>query len=704
MKVVNYNSEWTERSELKIDYLRLRFSDNQRELNYKGYKSNSLNSIRKKSLSLTILWSQQILFSIYLVSYIIKYNQTQRQSTLNFQLTLMILIILAVFLIIFLDRFRIIKIKYKSISFLYLISSLVLILNDNGFQGLVFSNEIDLILTSLPGLLCLSILYRCALNYRSLIIYNPLICTLHSVLSLVQSGSNTVIFENVILVFIFIYFILYNYFNELEERKHFILTSEIQNENENEIENFNSLSGLHNGSSKLQVCIDDLTKIIPRLRSDLKPRIEKIIKYLKSTFASLKNQDTSSVIKNLTNELDQEDKVYFQESFLPVKIIGQKSFKRFQQRYSVDKIIQTVLSKDTTLILKEVGNNWNINIFQINETTDNRVISVLGKYTMKLYNLIDIYNIPDLKISYFFNEIQNKYKSNPYHNSIHGADVLCSGLYIITNSDMSGYLSDLDILIIIISFISHDVGHPGLTNRFLINAQDSLALNCKRYIDNDNSVLENMHCSIVFTALSKPDKNITETVPQDQFLVLRKWVIELILSTDMAKHFEFLPYFKSKGYSPSDLEDDGCRLETLKLIIKCSDIGHSAKVSELHCKWSELITEEFFIQGDIEKANNRPVSMYCDRDTTFLPKTQIGFLKNIALPLFELLLSHLKSDKLSSECLDQIKSNIFMWEYKSSISNIKSLDEKDLINSTSSKNLPRPLMKNSTTKINNPSS
>ena len=43
--------------------------------------------------------------------------------------------------------------------------------------------------------------------------------------------------------------------------------------------------------------------------------------------------------------------------------------------------------------------------------------------------------------------------------------------------------------------------------------------------------------------------------------------------------------------------------------------------------------EEFFIQGDKEKDMKLPVSFLCDRTTTKVPNSQLGFMDGIVIPL-----------------------------------------------------------------------
>ena len=55
----------------------------------------------------------------------------------------------------------------------------------------------------------------------------------------------------------------------------------------------------------------------------------------------------------------------------------------------------------------------------------------------------------------------------------------------------------------VIAALGHDVGHPGVNNRYLVNSSDYLAI---RY--NDISVLENMHASLTFSLMEGNNCNI----------------------------------------------------------------------------------------------------------------------------------------------------------------------------------------------------
>ena len=74
---------------------------------------------------------------------------------------------------------------------------------------------------------------------------------------------------------------------------------------------------------------------------------------------------------------------------------------------------------------------------------------------------------------------------------------------------------------------------------------------------------------------------------------MRKLVVDMILATDMSRHFELLGTFRVRAVTLKDIDvnkfDDKCAVLTLG--IKCADVGHSAKNLNMHVKWSNLICE-----------------------------------------------------------------------------------------------------------------
>ncbi len=71
------------------------------------------------------------------------------------------------------------------------------------------------------------------------------------------------------------------------------------------------------------------------------------------------------------------------------------------------------------------------------------------------------------------------------------------------------------------------------------------------------------------------------------------------------------------------------KVKALCILVHTCDISHPAKEFPLHEKWTGMILEEFFRQGDQEKAMEQPVSPLCDRNTVQMQQSQIGRLFDI---------------------------------------------------------------------------
>lgn len=89
------------------------------------------------------------------------------------------------------------------------------------------------------------------------------------------------------------------------------------------------------------------------------------------------------------------------------------------------------------------------------------------------------------------------------------------------------------MFVLAVAALCHDMDHPGVTNAFLINTSDHLAL-----LYNDSSVLENHHVSSLFRLFAqKPAVNVLSRCDRETLKGIRKILLEVVLHTDMSKHF-----------------------------------------------------------------------------------------------------------------------------------------------------------------------
>ena len=78
--------------------------------------------------------------------------------------------------------------------------------------------------------------------------------------------------------------------------------------------------------------------------------------------------------------------------------------------------------------------------------------------------------------------------------------------------------------------------------------------------------------------------------------------IDLVLSTDLTKHFDILAKWETRFVNGViDIKDEENRNIMMRMIIKFSDIANPAKEYESHKKWSRLVSQEFYMQGDEER-------------------------------------------------------------------------------------------------------
>lgn len=72
----------------------------------------------------------------------------------------------------------------------------------------------------------------------------------------------------------------------------------------------------------------------------------------------------------------------------------------------------------------------------------------------------------------------------------------------------------------------------------------------------------------------------------------------------------------------------------IEMAVHASDVSTQVRPFKTALTWTWLLFEEFFDQGDAEKAQDLPISFLCDRTSTQITQSQPGFMNYIVIPLF----------------------------------------------------------------------
>ncbi|XP_050514166.1 high affinity cAMP-specific and IBMX-insensitive 3',5'-cyclic phosphodiesterase 8 isoform X3 [Diabrotica virgifera virgifera] len=317
--------------------------------------------------------------------------------------------------------------------------------------------------------------------------------------------------------------------------------------------------------------------------------------------------------------------------------------------------------------------SWEFDIFRLEDLTKKRPLQYLG---MSLFNHFEVASVLNCDEKTLFNWLTvieaNYHMENSYHNSTHAADVMQATAGFLEKDRMKSIIEQLDEATTLIAAAAHDVDHPGKSSAFLSNSDNQLAI-----LYNDVTVLESHHAALTFKLTLGDERiNIFKNLDRETYKIARANVVDMILATEMTKHFEhlakFVNVFCTKS-SSSDLESEVSDFAPLsipenvtlvkRMMIKCADVSNPTRPLRLCVEWARRITEEYFHQTDEEKSKGLPVVMpMFDRYTCSIPKSQIGFVDYIINDMFEAwnafidmpeLLAHMRQNYIRWKELDE---------------------------------------------------
>ncbi|XP_043517104.1 high affinity cAMP-specific and IBMX-insensitive 3',5'-cyclic phosphodiesterase 8 isoform X3 [Frieseomelitta varia] len=292
---------------------------------------------------------------------------------------------------------------------------------------------------------------------------------------------------------------------------------------------------------------------------------------------------------------------------------------------------------------------WDFDIFKLETLTESRPLLFLGMTIMNVYRVPARLGCDEKIVQKWLTIIEMNYKvRNSYHNSTHAADVLQATARFMQSERLKLILEPLDEVAALIAAAAHDIDHPGRSSQFLCNSNNKLAI-----LYNDLSVLESHHAALTFKlSLSDDSVNIFQNLERDSYKQVRQTIIDMILATEMTKHFEHLAKFMNvcsariMDNQHMDVYPDAVDMSVVlqpenvvlvkRMMIKCADVSNPTRPLRFCIEWARRIAEEYFNQTDEEKKLRLPVLMpMFDRSTCSIPKSQIGFVDFIINDMIE---------------------------------------------------------------------
>ena len=213
---------------------------------------------------------------------------------------------------------------------------------------------------------------------------------------------------------------------------------------------------------------------------------------------------------------------------------------------------------------------------------------VLGWHLLETWSMFDELNLDREVARKWLAFVEGCYLDAPYHNALHAADVTQTVHFFLSEGGLATFLEKFEILGLLLAAMVHDLGHDGLNNLYHKNAHTDRAV-----AFNDQSIQENFHLHLLFTTMRQtPHIDLLCNFSHAKKLEMRSMIIDLVLHTDMSKHFANLKDFKELAATiQSDREAwrDGGNAEILmSLVLHAADISNPSKPRRLAVFWAQV--------------------------------------------------------------------------------------------------------------------
>ncbi|KAF6739674.1 Dual 3',5'-cyclic-AMP and -GMP phosphodiesterase 11A [Oryzias melastigma] len=253
--------------------------------------------------------------------------------------------------------------------------------------------------------------------------------------------------------------------------------------------------------------------------------------------------------------------------------------------------------------------------------------------------------------------VRKNYRTVAYHNWRHAFNVSQCMFTMIKTANFQDVLADAEILALMVGCLCHDLDHRGTNNAFQAKTGSALAL-----LYGTSATLEHHHFNHAVMILQSEGHNIFANLSSKEYSNMMQLLKQAILSTDLTLHFERRAKFFERVLSGEfSWTDEGHREALRSMLMTACDLGAVTRPWKISKQVAELVTSEFFEQGDRERSELKltPAAIFDRNRKDELPALQLEWIDGICKPLYQALL---KLNRKLQPMLDGIEANRERWQ------------------------------------------
>ncbi|KAG5856675.1 hypothetical protein ANANG_G00010430 [Anguilla anguilla] len=286
--------------------------------------------------------------------------------------------------------------------------------------------------------------------------------------------------------------------------------------------------------------------------------------------------------------------------------------------------------------------------------------------TASLRMFLDLGVVQKFKIDYevlcrWLLTVRKNYRTVAYHNWRHAFNVSQCMFAMIKTAEFQDVLSDSETLALMVGCLCHDLDHRGTNNAFQAKSGSALA-----QLYGTSATLEHHHFNHAVMILQSEGHNIFANLCSKEYSNMMQLLKQAILSTDLTLYFQRrTKFFECVLSGEFSWKDEEHREVLRSMLMTSCDLGAVTRPWEISKQVAELVTSEFFEQGDRERSELKltPAAIFDRNRKDELPALQLEWIDGICKPLYQALV---KLNRKLQPMLDGINANRMKWEELSS--------------------------------------